>query len=172
MRKLITIFVFSCVAMACSAQTILFREISYNDKFDDILKKETRKTLITKTDSTFVIEEKGKTPVEYHILNVVETKGSKDSIVNLVGKVYGYQQSWCLVRYDMLTKYYEAYINYVYDGSVEKEKAMSSFWIFATHRTITTQYTGTYDTEYFWLSDELNDDKLGKGVNRIIYSKD
>ena len=175
MRKLITILAFSCIALMCSAQSLIFSEISYYDKFDDILKKETRKTLITKNDSTFVIEEKGKEPVKYYILNVVEEGclGSKDSIVNLVGNnVFGFQKTWCLVRYDMLVKYWESYINYVYDSSDENRIAVSRFWIFATHRTITTQYTGTYQNEYFWLMDVLNDDKLGIDVERIVYSKD
>lgn len=174
MRKLISFIAFSCIALACSAQSLLFNEINYYDKFDDVLKKETRKTLITKNDSTFVIEEKGKEPVKYYILNIIGTNcmGSKDNIVNLVGNVYGYQQTWCLVRYDMLTKYNESYNNYVNVSSEENMNELSKFWIFATHRTITTQYTGTYKTEYFWLSDESNDDKLGKGVNRIVYSKE
>ena len=43
--------------------------------------------------------------------------------------------------------------------------------ITAVHRTITTQFSGTYETELFWLQDDLNDDKLGKNVSRIIYSK-
>lgn len=46
-----------------------------------------------------------------------------------------------------------------------------SYFIFATHRTITTQFTGTYITDLFWLEDFSSDGKLGKGVNRIIYQE-
>lgn len=172
MKKLLTLLFFSFFAMFSYAQ--LFTKIAQYDKFDDVIKEEERKTLVTKTDTTFVIEEKGREPVVYYILNISEagTEGSKDDIVNLVGDVYGYQTAWCLVRYDLLDRYREAQLNYLIQESDSSMKKLSSFWVFAIHRTITTQYTGRYLTEYFWLQDELNDGKLGQGVNRIIYKKD
>ncbi len=168
MKKFFLTLLFGLIGFTCNAQ--IFTKVKYLDKFDDALKIENRKTLITKTDSTFVIEEKGKQPVVYYILNELQSQGSKDNIVNLVGDVYGYEKTWCLVRYDLLEKYLDVRYIFSLDPSEENQKKCSQFWIFAVHRTITTQYTGRYETEYFWLQNELNDDKLGKDVSRIIYS--
>ena len=51
-------------------------------------------------------------------------------------------------------------------------KLIAPLWLFIVHRTITTQYTGTYLDEIFWVKDEDSDGKLGKDINRIIYLKD
>ncbi len=173
MKKYLFTLVLAFVAITSNAQ--LYKSIKYYDKFDDVIKTEQRKTLITKTDSsTFVIEEKGKQPVEYYILNVVQdgTRGTKDEPVNLVANVYGYEESWCVVRQDMLNDYLEANKNYYQDSSKANMDRVMHFWLFVVHRVITTQYTGTYLDELFWIQDELSDGKLGKNVNRIIYQKD
>ena len=173
MKKILFIIVFALTGIVCNAQ--LYKSIKYYDKFDDEVNVEQRKTLITKTDSsTFVIEEKGKQPVEYYILNVVQdgTRGSKDEPVNLVANVYGYEETWCVVRSDMLNDYLEANSNYYLDASKSNLDKLQHFWLFAVHRVVTTQYTGTYLDELFWIQDELSDGKLGKDVNRIIYKRD
>lgn len=170
MRKLILALCLGFVCIAGNAQ--IYTQVTYYDKFDDALITEQRKTLITKTDSTFVIEEKGKNPVVYYILNMVPagTEGSKDEVVNLVSDVYGYQTTWCIVRSDLYKDYLEAYSKWILDPSDENMKVVQPFWLFAIHRTITTQYTASYITEYFWIQDEYNSDILGKNVNRIVYS--
>lgn len=170
-KYLFTLFI-SLIGLSSSAQ--IYKSIKYFDKFDDVVKTDHRKTLITKTDSTFIVEEKGKNPIVYYILNVVfdGTKGSKDEIVNLINNVYGYQETWCVVRYDMLEKYREARYNYYVDDSKENMEKLQKFWLFIVHRTITTQYAGTFLDELFWIQDELSDGKLGKDVNRIIYMRD
>lgn len=168
MKKLVALVVFGLCTLYGKAQ--LYTKISYYDKFDDVIKQEVRKTLITKTDSTIVIEEKGKDPVVYYIENITEplTKGTKDEPANLVANVYGYETTWLLVREDQLDDYYDVF----YRLSEEPDKRKSqllSYWLIATHRTITTKYTGTYQGEAFWLEDSESSGKLGKGVNRIIY---
>lgn len=173
MKKILFTIVLAFTGIVCNAQ--LFKSIKYYDKFDDEVKLEQRKTLINKTDSsTFVIEEKGKLPVEYYIINPVKdgTRGSKDEPVNLVANVYGYEETWCVVRSDMLNDYLVAQRNYYEDSSKANMEKVMHFWLFLVHRTITTQYTGTYLDELFWVQDELSDGKLGKDVNRIIYQKD
>lgn len=171
MKKYLFILFFVFMGFSCNAQ--IYKSISYYDKFDDEVKVETRKTLITKTDSTFVIEEKGKQPVVYYILNELAagTRGSKDEIVNLVNNVYGYEKTWCVVREDMLTKFLEAQHDFFIDNSEENKNKMGRFWLFIIHRTITTQFAGTYLDDLFWVEDELSDGKLGKDVNRIIYNR-
>lgn len=171
-KVLTTLFFLHLFTLVSNAQ--IYTSVAYYDKFDDVIKKEQRKTLIEKTDSTFIIEEKGKAPVVYYILNLVEegTRGSKDNVVNLINNVYGYETAWCLIRYDLLDKYNEIYQNLGPDSNIKEVlDKMGHFWIFAVHRTITTQYTGSYLEEYFWLQDEENSNRLGKGVNRIIYER-
>ncbi|WP_155808462.1 hypothetical protein [Xylanibacter brevis] len=172
MKKYLLAFILVLAGLSSNAQ--IYKSIQYYDKFDDEIKLEHRKTLISKTDSsTFVIEEKGKKPVEYYILNSVAdgTRGSKDEPVNLVASVYGYEESWCVVRSDMLNDYLEAARAYSLDSSKEKMDKLMHFWLYIVHRTITTQYTGTYLDELFWIQDDLSDGKLGKDINRIIYLK-
>lgn len=172
MKKNLFTFLFALIGLSSNAQ--IYKSIKYYDKFDDEIKVEQRKTLITKTDSsTFVVEEKGKKAVEYYILNVVSeaTKGSKDEPVNLIASVYGYEECWCVVRSDMLNDYLEASRAYSIDSSKSNMDKLQHYWLFVVHRTITTQYTGTYLDELFWIQDELSDGKLGKDINRIIYLK-
>lgn len=172
MKKYLFTLVFLFAGLTCNAQ--IYKSIKYYDKFDDVVKKEQRKTLITKTDSTFIVEEKGMNPVVYYILNTVKegTRGSKDEIVNLVNNVYGYEETWCVVRSDMIEKYREVYNDFFLDESKVNIEKLYPYWLFIVHRTITTQYTGSFLDEMFWVQDELHDGKLGKDVNRIIYLRD
>ena len=171
MKKYLFTLFLSLIGLLSNAQ--IYTDIKYLDKFDDEVKYEKRKTLITQTDSTFIVEEKGKSPAVYYILNPVKeaTMGSKDDVVNLINNVYGYQETWCVVRHDMREKYNEAQYNFYLDPSETNMDKIQPFWLFIVHRTITTQYTGTYLDEIFWIQDELSDGKLGKDINRIIYSK-
>jgi hypothetical protein len=170
MKKYLILFVFLLVGLTCNAR--IYNSIIYYDKFDDEVKSEKRKTLVIQTDSTFVVEEKGKSPVTYVILNPVsdETKGSKDEIVNLFDNVYGYEETWCVVRSDMFEKYDETYLNCFLNNSKENWDKLKPFFLFIVHRTITTQITGTFLKDIFWIQDDLSNGKLGKNVNRIIYT--
>lgn len=187
--KKVLIFILCLILSIQSFGQVVYNGISYLDRFNDAIKVESVKTIIEKTDSTFVIETKGKAPVTYYILNVLDAgcDGDKDNIVNLVGDVYGYQTCWCIVRKDMINDYIKDY-NEVYKNTLtikivttltdeEKDRQINNelsklnkYYLFAIHRVITTQYSHTYKTEYFWIEDELNT-KLGNDINRIVYSK-
>ena len=171
MKKIILSTIYALISLSCNAQ--IYTSVKYLDKFDDAIKVEQRKSLISKTDSTFVIEEKGKKPVVYYIINSVSsgTRGSKDDVVNLVGNVYGYEETWCVVRSDMYDNFLKANIKYIQETTEENLNDVGKYWLFAVHRTITTQFSASYIDDIFWLQDDLNDDKLGNGVNRIVYSK-
>jgi len=83
-------------SLVCSAQGIYTSIMKY-DKFDDVVWKKDKKTLITKTDSTFIIETKGQTPEEYYYIDtylLAYHTGSRDSIVNLVENVWGYEDQY------------------------------------------------------------------------------
>ncbi len=169
MKKYISTVLLTLVVVLCNAQ--IYQRIVHYDKFDDIVKTEQRKTLVTKTDSTFVFEEKGRNPVVYYVLNPLKegTLGSKDNIVNLINDVYGYQETWCVVREDMKDKYIAANAEFILNPSKENMKKVQPYWLFIIHRTVTTQYTGNFLDDLIWIQDDYSDGKLGKDVNRIIY---
>jgi len=172
MKKLIISILLCFVGMTVNAQ--LFTKIRYYDKFDDIVKEETHKTLITRTDSTFIIEEKGREPKVYYILNIstLGTEGDSDNIVNLVNNVYGYQTTWCVIRNEEKEQYWQ-YFRKVYESEERDFTLLSKYWLFLTNRVISKfKYSFEYDGEYFWIQNETpEDNRLGKDVNRIIYIK-
>lgn len=187
MKKFLSILTLCLITLISNAQ--IYTSIKYLDKFDDIVKEQNVKTIVEKTDSTFVVETKDKNPVTYYILNVLEANcaGDKNNIVNLVANVYGYQTCWCVVRSDMIDEYRTAH-DHVFWRALEiatndeldvEEKLqqqnnefskLDKYYLFIIHRIITTQYTHEYKSEYFWIQDEMNT-KLGKDINRIVYIK-
>lgn len=180
--KKILIFVLCLLPLFSYGQ--VYSSIMYFDKFDDLTKEEKVKTLVTQTDSTFVIETKGRTPQIYYIVNYApyNSMGSKEDVVNLTGNIYGYQDCWCIIKEEDVETYKNEYIKWFNkrkEVQTEEEKVdadggltnnLSKYWLFAVHRVITTQYSHTYQTEYFWLQDE-NSVLLGKDIVRIIYTK-
>ena len=99
MKKLLILLTIFMMSKTSFGQ--IYKSIQYYDKFDDVLKTENIKTLVTKTDSTFIVEVKGRKPVEYWIINYANynSMGDEDNIVDLNGKsVYGYQDSWCVIK--------------------------------------------------------------------------
>lgn len=172
MKKIFTIILVCFAALSVNAQ--LFTKIRYYDKFDDIVKEETHKTLVTKTDSTFIIEEKGREPKVYYILNEAPygTSGDKDNVVNLINNVYGYQTTWCVIKNEDKERYFIDY-NKIIESKNRDFKLLSKYWLFITHRVISSsRYSFEYETEFFWIINETpEDNRLGKDVNRISYTK-
>lgn len=159
----------------------IYSSTRYLDKYDDLVSEKNEKTLIEKTDSTFIIDTKGKTPKVYFILNYAKynSAGDKDNIVNLINDIYGYQESWCVIRNEDKDDYIKACAEW-YNKNADKIKSgeetgdlpdeITKYWLFVVHRVVTTQYTHTYESEYFWIEDVAST-KLGKNINRIIYIK-
>ena len=92
MKKFLILILTALVTVAANAQ--IFTHKLIRDKFDDVVSECDIKTFITKNDTTFIIEEKGNEPVTYKILSEIESKGSKDNIIQLVSNVYGYEKTW------------------------------------------------------------------------------
>lgn len=146
------------------------------DRFDEGDYKEL-KTLITQTDSTFVFEEKGKEPYTYYIINeIIGLRcGKKDSIVNLTGNVYGYEETWSVVKENDMEEYVETYWDFIRkshmfvdDEEMFKNNLMNmcaKYWRFVTHRVITDKYGYRKESDYIW----IQDDNTGE---RIIYSRE
>ena len=171
MKKFLILILTTLVFAVADAQ--IFTQKTIRDKFDDIVSKREIKTLITKNDTAFIIEEKGKKPVTFKILNELEFNGSKDNIVQLVGNVYGYEEYWCVIlekdikdyllnisalcneednskRHDLISKLVEKYCNFI------------------THRVVTDEYGLQFLFEHYWIvKASFNGDN-----ERTIYSKD
>lgn len=169
MKKIISTIVFCLSVLTANAQ--LFTSIKYFDKFDDVLKTETCKTLITRTDSTFIIEEKGKKPKVYYIVSDAQSlyMGDKDNIVNLANNVYGYQSGWWIIKNEDKDRFFEDFKK-VAEGKCEAEY-LEKYLLSLVHRVISRyQFSFYYDGEYLWIENESpEDNRLGTNVNRIIY---
>lgn len=175
MKKVISIIAFWLSILTSNAQ--LFTSIRHYDKFDDVVKSEVHKTLITKTDTTFVIEEKGRKPKVYYILNLsTSSRGSKDNIINLVNNVYGYELVWCVIKDEDKDRYFDEYGKALRVESENRKDAISKlakYWLFIVDRVI-SRYSRVfeYENEYMWIqNDTPEDNRLGNNINRIIYLK-
>ena len=96
MKKIVLISLMFITSLICSAQGI-YTSMAKLDKFDDIVWGRDVKTLITKTDTTFIIETKGQKPEEYYYIDsylMALHVGSRDSIVNLIENVWGYEDQY------------------------------------------------------------------------------
>ena len=76
MKKILFIL-FILFSIGCNAQ--IYNTIKHYDKFDDIIKTEKIKTLVNKTDSTFVFETKNRNNKVYYILDIVHSNCIGDS---------------------------------------------------------------------------------------------
>ena len=171
MKKFLILILTALVTVVAHAQIFTKKEIK--DKFDDVVSECEIKTLITKNDTAFIIEEKGKKPVIYKILNELEFKGSKDNIVQLVGNVYGYEEYWCVI----LEKDFKDYLLDISALCNEEDdskrhdlisKLVEKYCNFITHRVVTDEYGLQFLFEHYWIEKaSFNGDN-----KRTIYSKD
>ena len=159
------------MAFVANAQSYILTQKMVVDKFDDVISNREQKTIVTKTDSTFVIEEKGKEPVTYRILNYAEynSKGDKDNIVNLVDNVYGYQECWAVILESDVPEYNTEYTSLIFESDKEKrnkdiEKLIERFYYYIIHRVVTTQYAHHILGQHIWV-------QKGDNNGRTIYSK-
>ena len=170
MRNLL-IFSMLIAALSCNAQ--IFNHKKVLDKFDDAIYNGAQKTLIEKNDTAFIIEEKGRKPITYIIVNRAEyaCAGDKDNIVNLVQDVYGYEECWSVVLENEYADYSNDRLEYMFEPDDEKRMAMISkvvdkYTHFITHRVVTTQYTHQFLNEYYWVQ---KGDKNGRTIYSNIY---
>lgn len=103
MKRVFNIFALR-LSMVLKADAQIYKYKEVLDKFDDTLLIKELKTLVTQTDSTFIIEEKGSVPTEYVILTSGPLYGSANNIVNLVDDIYGYDEGWIIAQKKDITK--------------------------------------------------------------------
>ena len=172
--KKILLLLLLIVPFVANAQSYILTKKIVMDKFNDILLDRDQKSIVTKTDSIFVIEEKGRKPVTYRILNYSEdnSKGDKDNIVNLIDNVYGYQECWAVILESDVPGYNMEYTSLIFEPDKEKrnkgiEKLIERFYYYIIHRVVTTQYTHRYLSEHFWVQKAVEN-----GMDeRTIYSR-
>ena len=153
MKKFLILILTTLLTVAADAQIFTYKVI--RDKFDDVVSECEIKTLITKNDTTFIIEEKGNEPVTYKILFEHESMGSKDNIVQLVGNVYGYEESWGAI----LEKDFKDHLLDISALSNEEDdskrdalrrKLIEKYYYCITHRVVTDEYGLQFLSEYYW----------------------
>lgn len=182
MRKLFFLMLVLIASVTTSAQGI-YTHITKYDKFDDVEWKEDIKTLITKTENTFVIETKGSEPETYVYFEVPYLSthiGRRDSLVNLVTDVWGYESQYKIIpqnRFEELfselekrgvmdllntteeTETFQETLSLILMG-VLLEMDLPTIVI----RNVSKfRYTYEYSAEYFWI-------QYSDG-SRVIYSK-
>ena len=169
--KKILLLLLLIVPFVANAQSYILTKKIVMDKFNDILLDRDQKSIVTKTDSTFVIEEKGRKPVTYRILNYVDfnSKGDKDNIVNLVDNVYGYQECWAVILESDVPGYNTEYASLIFEPDKEKrqkgiEKLIERFCYYITRRVVTTQSVHYILGQHIWI-------QKGDNNGRTIYSR-
>ena len=170
MKKILLILLF-IVPFVANAQSYILTKKTVLDKFDDIISNREQKTIVSKTDSTFVIEEKGSHPVRYMIVKLIpaNSMGDKENIVNLVDNVYGYQECWAVIlesEFENYLKEYNIYINEADKDKLQKniDYLFNKYIYHITRRVVTTQYTNHILGQYIWI-------QKGENNGRTIYSK-
>lgn len=179
MKKFITISLIAFWALAMSAQGIYTKVRKY-DKFDDVVYEKTIKTLITKTDDKIIFETKGSKPVEYYYSEnswFADHIGSRESVVNLVNDVYGYED-----RYNVFPKDTIDVVKKIVSEKAKNtpDSLLTDYDIATMHNwelfcriqnvpevvfrtTSKNSYIFMYDTDLVWIK--------FKDGSRIIYSK-
>ena len=170
MKKFLILILAALLTVAANAQIFTHKVIK--DKFDDVVSGCEIKTLVEINDTTFIIEEKGSDPVTYKVLFEFDSKGSKDNIVQLVGNVYGYQESWGVI----LEKDFKDCLLDISALSNEEDdskrndlrsKLIEKYCNFITHRVVTRQYDTKLLSEHYWIEKAYQNGNY----ERTIYSK-
>ena len=179
MKKIVLILVNVMFTFVVNAQGIYTKVTKY-DKFDDIEWTKEIKTLITKTDSTFVIETKGSKPETYRYSDsplLAIHDGRRDSLSNIVADVWGYESQYVAITEKAIEDVRNAVAEQIKDlpdslVSETKIQILSGLELLKiidklptiTLRTISKySFDFEYDTDLVWI-------KFEDG-SRIIYSK-
>ena len=172
MKKFLILILTTLVFAVADAQ--IFTRKTIRDKFDDVVSKREIKTLITKNDTAIIIEEKGKKSVTYLILSEIETMGSKDNIVQLVGNVYGYEKEWVVILEKDVKDYFldiSALSNEEDDSKRHDliSKLVEKYCNFITHRVVTDQFGTKLLYEFCWIEKASMNGNSERTIYSIIY---
>jgi hypothetical protein len=180
MKKVI-LFLFVVMCVLCANAQGIYTKVTKYDKFDDVVWTRQVKTLITQTDTTFVIETKGEKPTEYRYLDTIlfsSHEGRRDSIVNLVADVYGFQDKYVVFTQSDIDECVDKVMeelkdlpdSLVYKAKIKMLVVMELIGRMDKLPQITIRYISKYsfsyeyDTDLFWI-------RFPDGT-RLIYKKD
>ena len=182
MKKILFSFLFGIIGFSCNAQ--IFTTQEQYDKFDDVIKSENMKTLISKRQIDdnwlkFTIETKNAEIKEYlcYMPNIMSVSyGNEEDVIELTDGVYGYQNDYvcCEINDSADYQFYILCAAHVIDSLYQKESPTNKIsylrqitkdnYFVLTERVVTTQYAHTFLNRYFWI--RKNDG------SRIIYSNE
>ncbi len=180
MKKVI-LFLFVVMCVLCANAQGIYTKVTKYDKFDDVVWTRQVKTLITQTDTTFVIETKGEKPTEYRYLDTIlfsSHEGRRDSIVNLVADVYGFQDKYVVFTQSDIDECVDKVMeelkdlpdSLVYKAKIKMLVVMELIGRMDKLPQITIRYISKYsfsyeyDTDLIWI-------RFPAGT-RLIYKKD
>lgn len=179
MKRTVWLFYFLFVVLCINAQGI-YTKVTKFDKFDDIEWSKDVKTLITQTDTTFVIETKGQKPETYYYVDaplMAIHEGRRDSLANLVADIWGYESQYFAITNIIREKVRaetEKQISEMNDTqSTDDEinmllainllKRIDELPVITTRTISKYRFTYEYSTDYVWIK--------FKDGSRIVYSK-
>ena len=150
MKKFLILILTALLTVAANAE--IFTHKMIKDKFDDVVSEREIKTLVTKNDTAFIIEEKDNNPLTYNILSEFDSTGSKDNIVRLLGNVYGYEKTW------------EVALEKNIIGSL-----LDEYRYFITYRVVTDQFGTKLLYEFCWIVKVSKNGNYERTIYSIIY---
>ncbi len=174
MKKLLSLLLVMMCALGMNAQGIYTKVTKY-DKFDDVVWKRQIKTLITQTDTTFVVETKGSKPETYYYTDnflMADHIGRRDSLANLVADLWGYEDVYTVytenLRKEISSKIKNVpdtmtptnKVNYVFE---EVRKILKRCPKIVIRNISKYSFSYEYKTDLFWI-------KFNDGT-RLIYEK-
>lgn len=100
MKKTVFILLVA-LSFAALAQAEVYKSKMVVDHYGDVVSYSECRAIVKETDSTFVIDEKGKELVVYQKVTLLSTDGSREKLDDLTGKsVYGYQSNYLVIAPD------------------------------------------------------------------------
>ena len=181
MKKLLFLMLILSASLSASAQGIYTSIVKY-DKFDDVEWKKNKKTLITQTDTTFIIETKGSEPVIYYYNNAplfATHVGHRDSLANLVADVWGYESMYYAIPKETIDKYVSELrennqelhstkisemLPFLFLSEIFEKGSQNGAHYITVRNVSKFRYTYEYSTDIFWI--------MFSDGSRIIYLKD
>lgn len=157
MKKIISMMILFIGCIVCGYGQIFTTTFTV-DKFNDVISERRVKTLVSYTDSSVVVEEKGKTAEEYIIMCEVseECVGSKDNVIELVDGVYGFQMTYFAIKVSDAAKFRLKYAGKTYSTDEERmnfcyEAIEKCGYRIVDRHVSHTRYSYEFEREYFWI---------------------
>lgn len=156
-----------CLMPLFSMAQGIYTKFEHYDKFDEVIASKDVKTIIARTDSTFIFETRGEEPVVYACTLLLE-EGSEEEPANITSDLYGIDRLYVALTPQLVFETAAALnitdldgINDQMESYLEELKKRAPI---ITWRTVSKyRYTYEYRTDLIWI-------RFPDG-SRYIYSK-